>query len=99
MLPVSAFVARREVMDVFSMPGSHGSTFGGNALAAAVGLEALNVIEEEEVSWNKAGRLARIWILSSAGDPLARALAAVRGLGLWAGAESSPAVRQRTRSL
>ena len=45
-LPVSAFVARREVMDVFTA-GSHGSTFGGNALAAAVGLEALNVIEDE----------------------------------------------------
>ena len=36
-LPVSAFVATREVMDVFT-PGSHGSTFGGNPLAAAVGL-------------------------------------------------------------
>ncbi len=45
-LPVSAFVARREVMDVFT-PGSHGSTFGGNPLAAAVGLEALRVIDEE----------------------------------------------------
>ena len=41
-LPVSAFVARRELMDVFT-PGSHGSTFGGNPLAAAVGLEALHV--------------------------------------------------------
>ena len=41
-LPVSAFVATREVMDVFT-PGSHGSTFGGNPLAAAVGLEALHV--------------------------------------------------------
>ena len=39
-LPVSAFVGRSDVMDVFT-PGSHGSTFGGNALAAAVGLEAL----------------------------------------------------------
>jgi cobalt/nickel transport system permease protein len=39
---VSAFCADREVMDVFG-PGSHGSTFGGNALAAAVGLEALKV--------------------------------------------------------
>ena len=46
MLPVSAFVAAREVMDVFT-PGSHGSTFGGNPLAAAVGLEALRVLREE----------------------------------------------------
>jgi ornithine--oxo-acid transaminase len=48
MLPVSAFVATREVMDVFT-PGSHGSTFGGNPLAAAVGLEALHVLREERL--------------------------------------------------
>ena len=35
LLPVSAFLADDRVMDVFN-PGSHGSTFGGNALAAAV---------------------------------------------------------------
>src|SRR5215471_13946238 len=46
MLPVSAFLARRDVMDVFT-PGSHGSTFGGNPLAAAVGLEALHIIADE----------------------------------------------------
>jgi ornithine aminotransferase len=45
-LPVSAFVARQEVMDVFT-PGSHGSTFGGNPLAAAVAIAALRVIEDE----------------------------------------------------
>ena len=48
LLPVAAFLARREVMDVFT-PGDHGSTFGGNPLAAAVGLEALNVIIEEHL--------------------------------------------------
>jgi ornithine--oxo-acid transaminase len=42
-LPVSMFLARREVMDVFR-PGDHGSTFGGNPLAAAIGLEALNIL-------------------------------------------------------
>ena len=44
--PVSAFVADAEVMDVFT-PGTHGSTFGGNPLAAAVGLAALDVIVDE----------------------------------------------------
>src|SRR5438309_595329 len=39
LLPVSAFLGRREVMGVFE-PGDHGSTFGGNPLAAAVALEA-----------------------------------------------------------
>ena len=48
LLPVSAFLADARVMDVFN-PGSHGSTFGGNALAAAVALEALQVIEDENL--------------------------------------------------
>ena len=48
-LPVSMFLARREVMDVFT-PGDHGSTFGGNPLASVVALEALNIIEEEKLA-------------------------------------------------
>jgi ornithine--oxo-acid transaminase len=86
-LPVSAFVARREVMDVFT-PGSHGSTFGGNALAAAVGLEALNIIEEEGlVERSRTLGAHMICRLQAIRSP---ALAAVRGLGLWAGAEIDP---------
>src|SRR5580765_7247166 len=46
MLPVSAFVATSEVMQVFR-PGDHGSTFGGNPLAATVALEALAVLYDE----------------------------------------------------
>ncbi|MFQ5888799.1 MAG: ornithine--oxo-acid transaminase [Gemmatimonadota bacterium] len=46
--PVSAILARDEVMDVFQ-PGDHGSTFGGNPLGAAVGRAALRVILEEEL--------------------------------------------------
>lgn len=47
-LPVSLFLARREIMDVFT-PGDHGSTFGGNPLGAAVGLAALHVLKEENL--------------------------------------------------
>ena len=87
LLPVSAFVGRREVMDVFT-PGSHGSTFGGNPLAAAVGLEALQVIADE-------GLVERSRVL---GDHMLERLRAirspvlkeVRGRGLWAGAEIDP---------
>src|SRR5438309_5991547 len=86
-LPVSAFAARREVMDVFT-PGSHGSTFGGNALAAAVGLEALHVIRDEGLVEKSrvlgAHMLERLRAIESA------ALKAVRGRGLWAGAEIDP---------
>jgi ornithine--oxo-acid transaminase len=88
-LPVSAFVATREVMDVFT-PGSHGSTFGGNPLAAAVGLEALNVIRDEKLVERSAElgahMLARLSAFKHA------ALKDVRGRGLWAGAEIDPRI-------
>jgi ornithine--oxo-acid transaminase len=46
--PVSAVTASQEVLGVFT-PGTHGSTFGGNPLAAAVGIVALRVIREEKL--------------------------------------------------
>ncbi|MHC5830381.1 MAG: aminotransferase class III-fold pyridoxal phosphate-dependent enzyme, partial [Nostoc sp.] len=46
--PISAFIATDEVMSVFQ-PGDHGSTFGGNPLAAAIGIAALDVILEEKL--------------------------------------------------
>ena len=88
-LPVSAFVGRREVMDVFT-PGSHGSTFGGNPLAAAIGLEALHVIRDEQLVERSRvlgeHMLARLHAMDSP------ALKDVRGRGLWAGAEIDPGI-------
>jgi ornithine--oxo-acid transaminase len=86
-LPVSAFLARREVMEVFT-PGSHGSTFGGNPLAAAVGLEALRVIEDE-------GLVERSRLLGAHMFERLRAIRSpvlkdIRGRGLWVGAEIDP---------
>jgi len=46
--PVSAFLAKEEVMNVFN-PGDHGSTFGGNPLGSAVAREALKVLVEEDL--------------------------------------------------
>jgi len=86
-LPVSAFVAKREVMDVFT-PGSHGSTFGGNPLAAAVGLEALHVIREEDLVERSRVLGGHMFERLRAID--SPALKAVRGRGLWAGAEIDP---------
>jgi ornithine--oxo-acid transaminase len=87
MLPVSAFVATHDVMDVFT-PGSHGSTFGGNPLAAAVGLEALHVLREErlvERSRDLGGHMIdRLRAITST------VLREVRGRGLWAGVEIDP---------
>ncbi|MCC7005303.1 MAG: ornithine--oxo-acid transaminase [Ottowia sp.] len=48
LLPVSAFAACAELMDVFT-PGDHGSTFGGNALACHVGEEVLKLLESEQL--------------------------------------------------
>ncbi|MEO7392757.1 MAG: ornithine--oxo-acid transaminase [Ramlibacter sp.] len=91
LLPVSAFLADAEVMDVFE-PGSHGSTFGGNALAAAVALEALNVIEDEQLVARSAvlGDYlnAQLREVARVGHPIIRA---VRGRGLWVGVDIDPA--------
>lgn len=59
MYPVSLVLADHEVMDVFS-PGSHGSTFGGNPMAARLAMEALEIIKDEKLADN-AERLGRIF--------------------------------------
>jgi len=87
-LPVSAFVGTRELMDVFT-PGSHGSTFGGNPLAAAVGLEALCVLEEEGLV--ERSRVLGEHMLKRLQSIRSPALKDVRGRGLWVGAEIDPA--------
>jgi ornithine--oxo-acid transaminase len=88
LLPVSAFCADREVMDVF-VPGSHGSTFGGNALAAAVGLEALQVMEDERLVERSAELGARM--LERLRALRSPAVKEARGRGLWVGLELDPA--------
>jgi ornithine--oxo-acid transaminase len=89
-MPVSAFLADAKVMDVFS-PGSHGSTFGGNALAAAVGLEALQVIEDEKLV-ERSARLGEQLIsgLRDVMDDSRGLIRDVRGRGLWVGVDLDP---------
>ena len=88
LLPISCVMGTRELMGVFDA-GSHGSTFGGNPLAAAVACEALAVIEDEGLVERSAALgahlLARLRAIDS---PL---IVAVRGRGLWAGVELDPA--------
>lgn len=57
--PVSAVLANDEIMNVIK-PGQHGSTFGGNPVAAAVAIAALEVVNEENLSQN-ARRLGKIF--------------------------------------
>ena len=49
--PISAVLSSKEILGVFN-PGDHGSTFGGNPLAAAVGRESLKVLVEEKLIEN-----------------------------------------------
>jgi ornithine--oxo-acid transaminase len=87
--PVSAFVGTRELMSVFN-PGSHGSTFGGNALGARIGLEALAVIEEEHLVERSAEMGS--YLLARLRDMRSNIVKDVRGRGLWVGVEVDPSV-------
>ncbi len=82
--PVSAFVADREVMDVFT-PGDHGSTFGGNPLGCAVGIASIQVLIDEGLV-ERAQRLGAYLMgaLRELGSPH---VAEVRGRGLLIGVE------------
>ena len=88
-LPVSMFLAKREVMSVFR-PGDHGSTFGGNPLAAAVGLESLNILIDEELPQRSAAMGAYLMDqLRAIDSPLIRE---IRGRGLFIGVEVDSAL-------
>lgn len=87
LLPVSAFLSRREVMELFT-PGSHGSTFGGNPLAAAVAIEALAILKEEKLAEHSATLGAYMMEkLKALRSPL---ISQVRGKGLWIGLVIDP---------
>jgi ornithine--oxo-acid transaminase len=82
--PVSAMLADAAVMDVFE-PGSHGSTFGGNPLAAAIGRAALRVLVEERLP-ERALELGG-WFLEQLRGIRSPHVAQVRGRGLMIGVE------------
>lgn len=88
LVPLSAMVANREVMDVFQ-PGQHGSTFGGNPLSAAIGREVVAMLSTGE--WQQRSiELGKH--LSDALHQLDQNLIKeIRVAGLWAGVELSDA--------
>jgi ornithine--oxo-acid transaminase len=81
-LALSAIVADDDVLSVFA-PGSHGSTFGGNPLACAVGRAVLEVLETGELQANAARLGARLRAGLDAAAPVA--LREIRSRGLWFG--------------
>jgi ornithine--oxo-acid transaminase len=85
--PVSAVVADRDLMSLFQ-PGDHGSTYGGNPLAAAVSREALRVVQEEKLVERSAEQgahfMERLRTIPSPHIEL------IRGVGLWIGIVLKP---------
>ena len=85
--PVSAFLGTEELMKVFD-PGSHGSTFGGNAIASAIAIEAISILKEEKLS-ERSAELGEYLMrkLQGINSP---AIREVRGRGLLVGLETNP---------
>src|SRR5271156_1812023 len=88
-VPLSAVVADREILGVLH-PGEHGSTFGGNPLAAAIGATVVAMLARGEFQ-DRATRLgAQLhWRLEKL---IGHGVVAVRGRGLWAGVDIDPAL-------
>ncbi len=90
-VPVSAVVSRWDVLGVIT-PGSHGSTFGGNPLAAAVGQAVVGLLRTGEFQERAAvlGKQLHAGLESLVDE--AETVLAVRGRGLWAGVDVNPAL-------
>lgn len=84
LLPLSAAIAKKSVMDVIR-PGEHGSTFGGNPLACHVGRTALKVLKEERLS-ERSARLGEI-IFSKLSEQKLPIVKEIRGRGALVGIE------------
>ncbi|UYO97540.1 ornithine--oxo-acid transaminase [Microbacterium sp. M28] len=87
-LPVSAVVGNRDVLGVIR-PGEHGSTFGGNPLAAAVGLRVVEMLESGEVQ--ERSRALGAHLAVGLEKLIGQGVTAVRSAGLWAGVDIDPA--------
>ena len=84
LLPISCFLSTKEVMQWF-VPGSHGSTFGGFPLAAAIGKRSLELIEEEKLVENS--KQQGSYLLEELKKIQSPIIKQIRGKGLWIGVE------------
>ena len=88
-VPVSAVAANADVLGVLR-PGEHGSTFGGNPLACAVGIEVVKLLRTGEFQ-ERSARLGE-HLHASLNKLVGQGVVAVRGRGLWAGVDIDPAL-------
>ncbi|ACU97393.1 ornithine--oxo-acid transaminase [Saccharomonospora viridis] len=86
-MPVSAVVGRADVLGVLR-PGEHGSTFGGNPLACAVGRAVVRLLSTGEFQQRSTSLGARMHERLS--ELVGNGVTAVRGRGLWAGVDLAP---------
>jgi ornithine--oxo-acid transaminase len=87
-VPVSAVVSRRDVLSVIQ-PGNHGSTFGGNPLAAAVGRAVIALLQTGE--YQERARVLGEQLRRRLDALVGQGVVAVRSRGLWAGVDLDPA--------
>jgi ornithine--oxo-acid transaminase len=92
--PVSAVCGTEELLGVFT-PGTHGSTYGGNPLAAAVAMAALEVVAEEELPQRAARLGARVLARLQEGLAAAAPVKEVRGRGLMLAVQFHDQVARR----
>lgn len=94
--PVSAVLASKEILGVFN-PGEHGSTFGGNPLACAVAMTALDVIIEENLI-KRSKEMGEYFMekLNTLSSPLIKE---IRGVGLFIGIELHTKARPHCEKL
>jgi len=93
MMPVSAVLSSHEIMNTLR-PGQHGSTFGGNPLACALAMEALQILKDEKLSENAAvmGDLFRKKLAELA----VPGLSGLRGKGLMSAVDVEPGIFRMT---
>ncbi|ULN49003.1 ornithine--oxo-acid transaminase [Mycolicibacterium goodii] len=88
-VPLSAVVADRDVLGVLH-PGEHGSTFGGNPLATAIGSTVVGMLKRGEFQQRSAELGAHLHARLQ--DLIGDGVLAVRGRGLWAGVDIDPSL-------
>jgi ornithine--oxo-acid transaminase len=88
-VPLSAVVADEAVLGVLH-PGEHGSTFGGNPLATAIGTTVVSMLRRGEFQTRSAELGAQLH--TRLRGLIGGGVLAVRGLGLWAGVDIDPAL-------
>ena len=86
-VPLSAIVAKNDVLDVFK-PGDHGSTFGGNPLACAIGRQVVTMLQDGTFQ-RRATELGQ-YLMNALQVAHIGVLKEIRGRGLWFGLELKP---------